>query len=79
MEQVQISKEEYTAWKEHKVTQTILEQISTLKEDRSQYLAMGGTLAKDTDVSTDFVVGYIRGLSEILNITYEESREQYGH
>jgi hypothetical protein len=79
MEQVQISKEEYTAWKENKVTQTILEQIATLKEDRSQYLAMGGTLAKDTDVSTDFVVGYIRGLSEILNITYEESREQYDH
>jgi hypothetical protein len=78
MDQEQISKEEFINWKDSKVTKFFQDRLSELREDRKEFMAAGGTLSKDSPVTTDFLVGYIQGLNEFLNSEYEE-RDQYDH
>jgi len=75
---MEITKESYNSWKENEVTEFVVNQLKELKENRTEFLARGGTLSSDAQVSTDFIVGYIQGLNEFLNIEYEEPAE-YGH
>jgi len=72
-----ISKESYNSWKENEVTEFVVKQLEELKANRTEFLAQGGTLS-DAPPSTDFIVGYIQGLNEFLNIEYEEPLD-YGH
>ena len=73
----EITKEQYSNWKDNNVTQFVDKLLRDLAEDRKNYLASGGTLKEDS-VSTDFIVGYLQGLNEFLNMEYEDS-EEYNH
>ena len=80
---MQITKEQFAEWRNSAVTVEVMKLIEQQRDDIVEFLANGGTLNKSSAVSTDFVVGRIQGLNELLNIEYEESseerREQYGH
>mgnify|MGYP001552223886 CR=1 FL=1 len=71
-----VSKEEFVAWKENKVTQAVLQYVEALQKDRMVYLANGSTIVKDADRTTDFIVGYIQGLNEILRVDHEETAKE---
>ena len=80
---MQITKEQFAEWRNSAVTVEVMKLIEEQRDTIVEFLANGGTLNKSSAVSTDFVVGRIQGLNELLNIEYEESseerREQYGH
>ena len=76
---MEITKEEFQAWKENKVTMTITQGLVDIQNDLKDFLGNGGTIAKDSTISTDFIVGRIQGLNEVLNIEYEEPVKDYGH
>ena len=70
-----ISKEEFVAWKENKVTQAVMLHVDAMQKDRMVYLANGSTIVKDADRTTDFIVGYIQGLNELLRVEFQEAVE----
>ena len=80
---MQITKEQFAEWRNSAVTVEVMKLIEEQRDTIVEFLANGGTLNKSSAVSTDFVVGRIQGLNELLNIEYEESseerREPYGH
>lgn len=80
---MQITKEQFAEWRNSAVTVEVMKLIEEQRDTIVEFLANGGTLNKSSAVSTDFVVGRIQGLNELLNIEYEESpeekRELYGH
>lgn len=73
----EITKEAYSNWKDSEVTQFVHKMLGELAADRKEYLAKGGTLGENS-VTVDFIVGYIQGLNEFLNMQYEEA-EDYDH
>ena len=77
MEQEQISKEEFVSWEDSKVTQFVTNKLKEIKEANKDFVSNGGTLKGDGP-STDFIVGYIQGLNEFLNTSYEEEKD-YDH
>lgn len=78
-----MTKTEYLEWKNHPTTVEVFKALTQARDDLKEYLANGGTLNKQSPVSTEFVVGRIQGLNEILLIEYEESigekQAAYGH
>ena len=78
---VVVSKEEFLEWKESKVTQQVLAYVRAKREEMKEYLAQGGTIAPNAQLSTEALVGHLRGLDDILNIDYivEEPKGTYGH
>lgn len=80
---MEITKEQFAEWRNSAVTKEVMKLIEEQRDDIVAFLANGGTLNKSATISTDFVVGRIQGLNELLNIEYEESteekREAYGH
>jgi len=82
--QVEISGEEFNEWVNNKITKAVVNEIMAIRDNLSQYLISGGSLAKDSDITTDRAVGRIEGITHLFNIfteTKEELREKpsYGH
>lgn len=77
-EKVEITKEEFLNWKENKVTQMVMQELQQVKEDLKEILGNGGSLGKDSP-ATEYFVGRIQGINEVLNIDYEEPVKSYGH
>lgn len=75
---VEISKEEFSAWKDNKVTRAVMQELVAQQQEMIMYLARGATIAKDADESTDLIVGRIQGLAKCLDVEYDE-RQEYGH
>jgi ribosome assembly protein YihI (activator of Der GTPase) len=79
----EITKEEFSSWKDNKVTKAIMVGLSQRQADLKEFLANGGTMNPENGTSVDFIVGRIQGLNEILNVEYEEpaeeKRDAYGH
>lgn len=81
MEQVEvITREEFAYWKENKVTKVITEMLLAIREQQIEFLADGGTVG-DSEVSTETVVGLIKGLNAFLEVEVEEevSSDDYNH
>lgn len=76
---MEITAEEFQEWKEHKITQEVLQTLKGEQQMDMEYLASGGTISKDATLTTDFLVGRIQGVNKILNIEYEEPKVDYGH
>ena len=77
---MEISKEEFQAWKDSKVTQAVLETLVQRREAFKEMLANGGTLAEDAPKgATAMTVGRIQGINEILLVEYEEPEQEYNH
>lgn len=78
----EITSLEYKEWLRAKVTQFV---VNGLKERRQQHvdgLLSGATIQKDAQISTDFTVGYIAGISELLNIQFDDKSKKvsdYGY
>jgi hypothetical protein len=82
--ELEVTPLEFKEWLESRLTQHIVTQILAHRDAIVHYLATGGTITKDSEYSTDFMVGQIRGLNEIFNLfseAKEESKEraEYGH
>jgi hypothetical protein len=77
----EITKEEFKDWYTSKVTKLVLDQLRTLREELKEYIGNGGTLRKDSVISTEYAVGRIQGLNDVLGIQFEEPKEgtKYGH
>lgn len=78
---MEITKEKFLEWRQNSTTEEILKQLDAYRKDMKEFLAGGGTLGNE--VETARVVGHIAGLSNIIDIEYEESseerRENYEH
>lgn len=72
------SKAEFEVWKNDPVTKYIVSVLEETKTDVSNFLCNGGTLNKNSPMTTDYIVGRIQGLNDFLNVEYEEKVE-YGH
>jgi hypothetical protein len=78
MSEQEITKEEYLAWKDNKVTRAFMALLSDSRNELAATLTSGGTLGEQTAINTAHCVGYIKGISEILD--YEmELPEAYEH
>jgi len=73
-----ITKEEFNNWKDNIVTQTVFNELIQIREGLKEALGNGASLAKDAP-STEYFVGRIQGINEILNIEYEEPSQSYEH
>lgn len=70
-----INKEQLGEWKNQQITQEIFQEIKTMISRLKDALADGQTVSDSpghTALSTARMVGEIAGLSQLLNISYEE-------
>jgi hypothetical protein len=78
-----MTKTEFVEWKNHPTTVEVFRLLTAARDDYKEFLANGGTVVKDSNVSTEMLVGRIQGLNDFLLIQYEEApeerREAYGH
>lgn len=72
----EITAEEFKRWRNDKVTKKVFDTLTEQRANWMMYLANGRTIHKDTEVSTDFVVGRIQGINDFLLMEYEPSREE---
>lgn len=74
--EVDITKNEFISWLNNKTTQEVLKFLKEYKEDATETLQKGGTIdysdVNNTAQRTNDLVGYIRGLDEILCIEWED-------
>jgi len=68
----EITRQEYKEWLESRVTQFVAGTLAQMRVSHADHLCQGHTLAKDAERSTDWEVGYIQGISEFLNIKYDD-------
>ena len=74
-----VSKEEFSLWKENKVTKVVTEMLQEVVERNKAFVFDGGTIS-DTGKSTAEVVGFVQGVSLFLALdVVEEEVEIYGH
>ena len=83
-EQVVVTTEEFKLWADHPITKKVVTDLLNMREQLKEYMASGATLAKDTDINTDRIVGRIEGLAELFNLfdnVEEDTKEKpsYGH
>ena len=71
-----MTKEEFQNWKESALTQEILQHIRELIEEGKEELA---DVAGSDPIRDRYVVGKIRGLREILEISIEDPVPQGEH
>ena len=64
--EVEISREEFKDWKENKVTQQVYIEIKELQDQWLQYIANGNTIGQEPYYPTEYVVGRIQALNDIL-------------
>lgn len=74
--EVEMSKEEFLAWKNDKVTKEIYKVLEHLRNESSEKLALGLTLSSTAVQDTAQEVGFIRGLDTILMVEEEFSGEE---
>ena len=67
-----ISKEEFSEWKNDKVTMAIFQVLDTLRTGYMMQLANGATLGDKTAEETAKVVGRIQGINDLMLVDYEE-------
>jgi len=70
-----LSKESFDEWKEHPVTKEIFKEIKNAVEHLKLQLSEGATIsfsAEETHGKTNYFVGQIEGLNQLLNISFEE-------
>jgi hypothetical protein len=70
-QQVEISSEQFFNWTNDPVTKLVVKEVLAIREQAKEYLASGASLAKDSDVTTDRMVGRIEGLTELFNLFHE--------
>ena len=74
-----ITKEQFEEWKTHPVTIEIYEEIKKAKEVLLNNMSDGLTLGQKADVThglTNKLVGQVEGLNQLLNITYEDDKDE---
>jgi hypothetical protein len=74
-QQVVITQDEFREWTENKITKSVVKQIVDAREGLSNYIATGNTIGSDAEYSTDFMVGQIRGITELFNLFSEVKEE----
>lgn len=70
-----ITKEMFLEWKAHPVTIEVFEEIERAKKDLLEGFSRGTTIGQRADVThglTNRLYGQIEGLSQLLNINYED-------
>lgn len=79
----QVTRTEFKEWRESKVGEAFFNNLKRIRQDLLEGIAQGKTIAKDKEWSTDYVVGWVRGITEVIltdvEETIEEKREKYGH
>jgi len=73
-----VTKEQFNEWKTHPVTTEVYEEIEKAKKSLVNQLALGATIrptAEETYGLTIQVVNQIRGLEQLLNLTYEDEEQ----
>ena len=77
-----ITSQEFKEWTRSKITQFVINGLKERRQAHVDALLAGATINKDANVSTDFTIGYVAGISELLNIQFDDkSRKvsEYGH
>lgn len=73
--ELEVTPEEFRAWVDHPITKQIVKAIFAQREAVKEFVAQGNTIRKDSEVSTDFMVGQIRGLNELFNL-FSDAKEE---
>lgn len=71
-----INAEQFAEWKEHPVTKEIFTKLEEIKENLKEQLANGNTLGVDASAThglTNLAVGNLRGIEQLLNISFDEA------
>lgn len=73
-----ITAEQFAEWKEHPVTKEIFKELTDVREVLKNRMANGMTLgstAEETHGLTHQVIGQVKGINQILEISYEDTDE----
>jgi len=73
-----ITAEQFQEWKTHPVTKEIFEELKQVKNALTDQLTDGSFLDYDAEYFygvTNRVVGQIRGIDQLLNISYKDDKE----
>jgi len=82
---LEVTADEFREWVEHRITKHVVKQILGTRSAIKDYIAEGNTVAKEAPHTTDFMVGQIRGLTEVFNLfsdAKDDAKEEtpaYGH
>lgn len=77
-----ITSREYKEWLRSKVTKFIVDNLNERRQVHIDALLSGASIHKDAQMSTDFYIGYIAGIGEMLNIQFDDNSKkvvEYGH
>lgn len=82
----EITREEFNEWYGNKVTQYVIQKAAADRDQLVAYMVGGGTLAVDAVPDSNFCIGKIQGLTDLIQIQYEdkeaekaEVRDKYGY
>jgi hypothetical protein len=64
----EITMEEFRNWQENNVTRLVVDEIILHLDLLKNHLANGGTLSKDSNESTDRIVGRIEGMRYLFDM-----------
>ena len=64
----ELTMEEFRNWQENNVTRLVVDEIILHLDLLKNHLAIGGTLAKDSNESTDRIVGRIEGMRYLFDM-----------
>ena len=83
--ELEVTPDEFKGWVEHRITKHVISQILGKRDAIKDYVSEGNTLGPDATYNTDFMVGQIRGLTEVFMLfsdtkeAAKEEKPQYGH
>ena len=83
-DQMEVTQEQFKNWTENEITKQVVKQVIDIRENLKNTLASGYTIALESDISTDRLVGRIEGISELFNLFNDveeknEEKVEYGH
>jgi len=74
-----ITKEQFNEWKSNPTTQEIYKELEALKLSLQGLLGDGQTVgrsADETHSNTSMAVGHIKGINQLLNISFEDDENE---
>lgn len=69
---MELTKADFSDWKEGPVTRRVFALIQARRDTVKEALARGETLGENTVINTASLVGYIRGMDELLAVEFED-------
>lgn len=72
-----ITAEQFQEWKEHPVTKEVFDELEKIQKALIEQMTYGNTIGHNADTThglTNQMVGHLKGLNQLLNISFDDEK-----